>query len=133
MSMSFLGKKTIVVHILWKKKRHIACSVCSTIFPEIICELWGSTDVSAIVLHPKAQGRIVGLSVSFPRVLDKGQSSQFPTTHLILTYRYRRTVSMLVCNAGDLVELHQHGLQKMKELLPSKFTQIGTWPILLRI
>lgn len=116
MSMSFLGKKTIVVHILWKN-RHIGCSPCITVFPDIICELRGSTDVSAILLHPKAQGRLVGLSVDFPRVLDQGQSSWFPTTHLMLTYRYRGTESMLVCNAGALVELHQHGLQKMQEQL----------------
>lgn len=44
--LSFLEKKTIVVHILWKK-RHIACSLCITVFPEIICELWGNTNVSA--------------------------------------------------------------------------------------
>lgn len=102
------------------EKRHIACSLCIIMFPEIICELWGSTGVSAIVLHPKAQGRLVGISINFPRVLDQGQSSWFPTTHLTLTYRYRRTENMLVCIAGDLAELHQHGLLQMKEQLSSK-------------
>lgn len=47
-------------------------------FPEIICELWGSTDVSAIVLHPKAQGRLVGLSINFPRVSDKDSPPSSP-------------------------------------------------------
>lgn len=131
MSVSFLGKKTIVVHILWKK-RDIACSLCITVFPEIICELWGSTNVSAISMPQGTRQACMAL-YKFSQGLGSRKSSWFPTTHLILTYRYRRTESMLVCIAGDLVELHQYGLQKMKEQLSPKFTQIGTWPILLRI
>lgn len=35
----------------------------------------GNTNVSAIVLHPKAQGRLVGLSIHFPLVLDQSHST----------------------------------------------------------
>lgn len=119
--LSLLGKKTTVVHILWKKTDH-PFPLCIPVFPRTTCELWGSTGVSATLLHPRAQGRLVGCSVNFPRLLGQGQSFWFPAIHLIFIYRYRRAQSMLVCDAGALAELHQYGLQKMKEQPSPRFT-----------
>lgn len=116
-----------------RKKTDHPFPLCIAAFPKITCELWDSTDVSATLLHLRAQGRLVGRSLNFLRLLGQGQSSWFPATHLILIYRYRRAQSMLVRDAGALVELHQHGLQKMKEQPNSRFSQIGTWQILGRI
>lgn len=95
---------------------------------------YGAAHVRLMLLHPRAQGRFAGLSVSFPRLLGQGQSSWFPTAYLILIYRYKRDQSVQVWDAEALVELHQHGLQKMKEqpslrfteTPPPRFSQTGT-------
>lgn len=60
MTMSSLGKKTIVVHILWKN-RQIAPSLSASPLLGITCELWSSTDVFTTLLHPRSLGRFVGL------------------------------------------------------------------------